>query len=148
MKRVLLKITGSQLVDNRQDQIELTTMGTLRDDGSAYIIRYTEEQEPPMAPVQVTVRIQKDDSAVQMVRTGAFESCLMIEKAKRNLCNYATEYGNLLMGIYGREIDSAVEENGGSFTFGYDIDINGAVTSKNTVHMLYDIKEQEKQKCL
>ena len=67
MNRILLKITGSQLVDGQKDQIELTTMGTLRDDGSAYIIRYTEEQEPPMASVQVSVRIQKDESAALML---------------------------------------------------------------------------------
>ena len=141
MDRILLKITGSQLVDGQKDQIELTTMGTLRDDGSAYIIRYAEEQEPPMAPVQVTVRIQKDESAVQVTRSGGFESCLMIEKAKRNQCNYDTGCGNLLMGIYGRIIDTDVQAENGSFTFGYDIDINGAVTSKNTVNMEYNIKE-------
>lgn len=143
MDRILLKITGSQHVDGQQDQIELTTVGTMRDDGSAYIIRYTEEQEPPMAPVKVAVRIQKDESAVQVTRSGGFESCLIIEKAKRNQCNYDTGCGNLLMGIYGRIIETKIEAESGSFTFGYDIDINGAVTSKNTVNMIYTIKEKE-----
>ena len=68
MDRILLKIIGSQLVDGQSDQIELTTMGTMRDNGTAYVIRYTEEQEPPMAPVQVTVRIQKDESPVAQER--------------------------------------------------------------------------------
>lgn len=140
MDRILLKITGSQLVDRQEDQIELTTIGTMRDDGSAYIIRYTEEQEPPMAPVKVTVRIQKDESAVQVTRSGGVESCLIVEKAKRNLCHYDTGYGNLIMGIYGRVIDTDVKAENGSFKFGYDIDINGAVTSKNTVHMVYSRK--------
>ena len=143
MDRILLKITGSQLVDGQKDQIELTTMGTMRDDGSAYIIRYTEEQEPPMAPVKVTVRIQKDESAVQVTRTGGVESCLIVEKAKRNQCNYDTGFGNLLMGIYGRVIETDVNADTGSFIFGYDIDVNGAVTSKNTVNMEYSIKEKE-----
>ena len=43
MDRILLEITGTQRVDGQKDQLELTTMGTLRDDGTAYIIRYTEE---------------------------------------------------------------------------------------------------------
>ncbi|MDE6723590.1 MAG: DUF1934 domain-containing protein [Eubacterium sp.] len=143
MDRILLKITGMQFVDGQQDQIELTTVGTMRDDGAAYIIRYTEEQEPPMAPVKVAVRIQKDESAVQITRSGGFESCLIIEKAKRNQCNYDTGCGNLLMGIYGRMIETNVEAQSGNFIFGYDIDINGAVTSKNTVQMEYSIKEKE-----
>ena len=141
MDRILLKIIGSQLVDGQSDQIELSTMGTMRDNGTTYVIRYTEEQEPPMAPVQVTVRIQKDESAVQITRTGGVESCLIVEKAKRNQCNYDTGFGNLLMGIYGRIIEMNIQEDNGSFTFGYDIDVNGAVTSKNTVNMVYSINK-------
>ena len=137
MDRILLEITGTQRVDGQKDQLELTTMGTLRDDGTAYIIRYTEEQEPPLSPVKVTVRIQKDESAVKMTRTGAYDGCLLIEKSKRNLCHYGTEVGNLLMGIYGREIEASLNENGGSFKFGYDIDVNGAVASKNTINMVF-----------
>lgn len=137
MDRILLEITGTQRVDNQKDQIELTTMGTLRDDGTAYIVRYTEEQEPPLSPVKVTVRIQKDESSVEMTRTGAYDSCLLIEKSKRNLCHYGTEVGNLLMGIYGREIETKLNDEGGSFKFGYDIDVNGAVASKNTVNMVF-----------
>lgn len=137
MDRILLEITGTQRVDGQKDQLELTTMGTLRDDGTAYIIRYTEEQEPPLSPVKVTVRIQKDESAVEMTRTGAYDGCLLIEKSKRNLCHYGTEVGNLLMGIYGREIEASLNENGGSFKFGYDIDVNGAVASKNTINIVF-----------
>ena len=111
MDRILLKIIGSQLVDGQSDQIELTTMGTMRDNGTTYVIRYTEEQEPPMAPVQVTVRIQKDESAVQITRTGGVESCLIVEKAKRNQCNYDTGFGNLLMGIYGRIIEMNIRKS-------------------------------------
>lgn len=142
MDRILLEITGTQQIDRDKDKIELTTIGTIRDDGSAYIVRYTEEQTPPLAPVKVTVRIQKDESAVQMTRTGAFDGCLMIEKSKRNLCRYGTEFGDILLGIYGREIETKIDDSNGSFFFGYDVDINGALASKNTVNMIFS-KNQE-----
>ena len=142
MDRVLLEITGTQQIDSQKDKIELTTMGTLRDDGSADIIRYTEEQVPPLGPVKVTVRIQKDESAVQMTRTGAFDSCLTVEKSKRNLCRYGTEFGDVLLGIYGREIEAKINDSNGSFFFGYDIDVNGALASRNTVNMTFS-KNQE-----
>lgn len=45
MKRILLEITGIQQVDDIKDCIELTTVGTMRDDGTAYVIKYNEEQE-------------------------------------------------------------------------------------------------------
>ena len=142
MDRILLEITGTQQIDSQKDKIELTTMGTLRDDGSAYIIRYTEEQAPPLSPVKVTVRIQKDESAVQMTRTGAYDSCLTVEKSKRNLCRYGTEFGDVLLGIYGREIETEIGDSDGSFFFGYDIDVNGALASRNTVNMTFS-KNQE-----
>lgn len=142
MDRILLEIIGTQQIDSQKDKIELTTMGTLRDDGSAYIIRYTEEQAPPLSPVKVTVRIQKDESAVQLTRTGAYDSCLTVEKSKRNLCRYGTEFGDVLLGIYGREIEAKINDSKGSFFFGYDIDVNGALASRNTVNMTFS-KNQE-----
>lgn len=141
MNRILLKVTGSQQIDHEKDKIELTTMGTLRDDGKSYIIRYTEEQEPPFSAIKVTVRIFKDESKVEMTRNGVFDSCLLIEKSKRNMCQYATPYGNMLMGIHGKEIEANVNDREGAFNFGYDIDINGSVTSCNTVTMTYVVKQ-------
>ncbi len=142
MDRILLEITGTQQIDDQKDKIELTTVGTIRDDGTAYIVKYKEEQEPPTKPINVTVRIAKDSSSVNMTRTGALDSCLLIEKSKRNQCQYRTPFGDVLMGVYGKEVETVIEENGGSFNFVYDIDINGSVTSKNTVNMIFR-KNQE-----
>ncbi len=143
MDRIVLKITGTQQAGMQKDKTELTTIGTLRDDGLAYIVKYTEECEPPYSPVDVTVRIQKDESFVEMRRSGEHGSCLTIEKAKRNLCHYGTEFGGILMGIYGRDIEAGEVQDGcGSFTFRYDIDINGAVASKNTVNMTFSKNQQ------
>lgn len=140
MQKVVLNITGVQQFDAEKDKIELTTVGTMRDDGAAYIIRYNEQPEPPAKPVKVNLRIQKDGSFVEMTRsTNSGGSCLSIEKASRNLCNYTTPYGDILMGIYGKEIEINTSENEGSFYFGYDIDINGAVSSINSVKIEYAV---------
>lgn len=140
MKRILLEITGTQTVDKQKDELVLTTMGTLRDNGAAYIITYKEEQEPPLSPVNVTVHVQKDESSVQITRSGGSEGCLIIEKEKRHQTPYGTEFGDLLLGIHGREISVDTDENGGKFFFAYDIDINGAVTSENEIKLHYSIK--------
>lgn len=133
MDKVLLKITGSQRIDNQKDKLELTTIGTFEEDENTYAINYKEEQEPPQSPIDVCVKISKDEKSVVMTRTGANDSCLVIEKSRRNLCNYGTPYGDILMGISGHTVD--VEYNGkeGKFLFAYDIDINGALASKNEV---------------
>lgn len=72
----------------------------------------------------------KDESVVEMTRDGAISSRLVIERSQRNLCHYGTAYGDILMGISGHSIEHEPNENGGKFSFGYDIDINGALASK------------------
>lgn len=136
-KEVLLEIIGSQRMDNQKDKIEMTTVGTMEEADDAYIVCYTEEQEPPTPPVYAEVRIAKDNSRVEITRSGAYDSCLVIEKSKRNLCHYGTPYGDMLMGIFGKAIESETDGHAGAFSFGYEIDINGTLTSRNELHMTF-----------
>lgn len=142
MKRIVLEIIGIQKIDGMSDKMEMTTVGTIEDKGEHYIVKYNEEQEPPMAPINVTLKISKDESGVEMTRSGAYSSCLMIEKEKRNLCHYGTEYGDILMGIAGRSIDIEAGEAEGKFDFCYEIDINGALASKNEVIINYRYNQE------
>lgn len=141
MEKVLLKIVGSQRIDDENDKLELTTIGSVEELEDEYIINYTEEQEPPNESVNVTVKISKDGRLVEMTRTGAYDSCLVIEKSKRNLCHYGTEFGDILMGISGHTVESEYAADKGSFSFAYDIDINGALASSNEVHITYRNQE-------
>ncbi len=141
-QEILLEITGTQQIDSQRDKIELTTVGEIEEIDDAYIVYYTEEQEPPLSPVQATVKIYKNGNSVEMTRTGAYDSCLVIEKSKRNLCHYGTQFGDILMGISGRSIESEFNGSRGCFNFGYDIDVNGALASRNEVKMTFR-KNQE-----
>ena len=49
MEKILIEIKGTQRYGKDTDVTELTTFGTIRDDGVAYIIRYKEELEEPAA---------------------------------------------------------------------------------------------------
>lgn len=97
----------------------------------------------PTPAVNVDLRIAKNNSYVNLTRSGAVSSCLLIEKSTRNQCQYPTQFGSILMGIFGREIESDIKEGGGSFSFSYDIDFNGAVASKNTVNIKYAINQEQ-----
>ena len=132
-KNTLIKITGTQRLGSDSDKIEMTTVGTLEETENEYILKYKEENEPPLMPNEVKLSITKDENKVEMLRSGRVGSLLIIERSKRNLCNYATEFGDILMGIYGRDIENAFDGEKGCFTFGYDIDVNGALTSQNEV---------------
>lgn len=139
-RKAVLEIIGTQHYDkDNDDTVELTTVGTIEETDDKYIIRYNEEQEPPRSTIRAKLSIQKDKSTVEMLRSGDVGSCLIIERSKRNLCRYGTEYGDLLMGIYGRSIEADAGESEGVFSFAYDIDVNGALTSQNEVTVKYRI---------
>lgn len=141
MAKALITIIGHQKFDNDKDQVEMKTVGTVEYDDDNYIIRYNEELENSTAPLRAKLNIAKDESKVEMIKSGAYSSCLIIEKSKRHLCNYGTEYGDMLMGIFGREVENDFNENEGTFKFSYDIDINGAISSQNDVIIKFKVCE-------
>ena len=144
MEKVLIEIIGSQNIDNQFDKTEFKTVGTFEELEEKYVIKYKEEQDAGEEPINVSVVVLKDESSVEMTREGAVVSRLVIERSQRNLCHYGTGYGEILMGICGHSIEHEFNENGGKFTFGYDIDINGALASKNRVKLSYKKKKQPK----
>ena len=144
MEKVLIEVIGTQNIDSQCYKTELKTVGTFEELEEKYIIRYKEEQGEGEAPVDVSVVVLKDESVVEMTRDGAISSRLVIERSQRNLCHYGTVYGDILMGISGHSIEHEPNENGGKFSFGYDIDINGALASKNRVKLTYKKKKQPK----
>ena len=141
MAKALITIIGHQKFDDDKDQVEMKTVGTFEHDEDNYIIRYNEELENSTAPLRAKLNIAKDESKVEMIKYGAYSSCLIIEKSKRHLCNYGTEYGDMLMGIFGREIKTEFNETEGTFKFSYDIDINGAISSQNDVIIKFRLCE-------
>lgn len=141
MAKALITIIGHQKFDDNKDQVEMKTVGTVEYDDDNYIIRYNEELENSTAPLRAKLNIAKDESKVEMIKSGAYSSCLIIEKSKRHLCNYGTEYGDMLMGIFGREVENDFNENEGTFKFSYDIDINGAISSQNDVIIKFKVCE-------
>ena len=141
MAKALSTITGRQQYDDDKDQVEMKTIGTVEQDDENYIIRYNEELENSTMPIRARLNIAKDESKVEMIKSGPYSSCLIIEKSKRHLCNYGTEYGDMLMGIFGREVENAYNDNEGTFKFSYDIDINGAISSQNDVTIEFRLTE-------
>ncbi len=143
-KKALIKIIGTQRLGPDSDKIELTTVGTLEETEDSYIFRYNEEQELPSQKIKTKLSIAKNEKRVEMMRSGAYGSLLIIERSKRNLCTYGTQYGDLLMGIYGKNIENDFKGETGTFTFGYDIDVNGALTSQNEVKIEFKINREGK----
>lgn len=140
-KKALITVIGRQNYNGDKDEIKMRTVGTIEHCDDRYIIRYDENLEEVSTPLKSKITIAKDESKVEMIKTGPYSSYLVIEKSKRHLCNYGTEYGDMLMGIFGKNVENNFDENEGSFDFSYEIDINGAVSSQNDVTIKYKITQ-------
>lgn len=136
-KDVLITVLGKQNFGTHHDKVELTTNGSFEEMDNCYVLEYDEEQEPPASPVHVRVKVHKSMEEVQMERNSGSHSCLIIKQGARSQCRYGTDYGQLVMGLFGKKINLCYHEGQGEMEFRYVVDMNGQVTSRNQVKIMF-----------
>ena len=134
MKDVLIEIKGTQGLDNDENVIELTTVGQMAFKNGKYYLFYNDNELPGQNGVKTTLKAD-GNRLVVMNRSGMLESRLIIEKGRRSKCFYATEYGQLVLGIFGESITNTLTDNGGSLNMCYTIDVDNGLLSRNKVEI-------------
>ncbi|MEE0930513.1 MAG: DUF1934 domain-containing protein [Acutalibacteraceae bacterium] len=132
----IIDIVGTQMVDGDEDVIEVTTTGgyTIAPTGNKFI-RYKEyDTENPAIIENTTIKIS--DKQVIISRNGGNESQLMLELNKRHQCHYLTPVGSLLIGVYTKKMEIALDNEGGNLSVEYTLDFNSNIVSENK----FDIK--------
>lgn len=137
MKKVLVKVKGTQGVDGENAVIELATEGTLREFEGDYIITYSEDPTESGNKTKTQLTIQKCGTVI-LDRRGDLNSRLIITEGERNNCLYAIPQGSLTLGIYGKEVKSDMTECGGRVKMVYSIDMNLQPLSDNEVEILVE----------
>lgn len=131
--QAIIKIIGTQTVDNETDSIELTTTGTLESIADGWVLRYEESEATGLQGTTTNVHIA--NNKITLERTGSNASFLLLEKHKRHHSNYNTPYGAIDLGTYATEISHNLTANGGEVYFAYTLGFNGSVNSEHTVHI-------------
>ena len=127
----LISIRGRQKIDDEVGEIELTTVGSyVKRGGSRYIVykEYTSDDSPK---TRTSVLKIDGSSRVTLIRKGGDNTRLILENGKRHLCEYDTEYGNMMIGVFTSKLDSALDDAGGSLEVSYTLDINSTLSSLN-----------------
>ncbi len=137
MKKVLVKVKGTQGIDGEKAVIELSTEGTLREFDGDYIITYSEDPTDSGNNTKTQLTIQKNGTVI-LDRRGDLSSRLIITEGERNNCLYAIPQGSMSLGIYGKEIKSNMTAHGGSVKMVYSIDMNLQPLSDNEVEILVE----------
>lgn len=137
MKKVLVKVKGTQGVDGDSAVIELATEGALREFEGDYIITYSEDPTESGSKTKTQLTIQKNGTVI-LERRGDLNSRLIITEGERNNCLYAIPQGSLTLGIYGKQVKSNMTERGGTVKMVYSIDMNLAPLSENEVEIFVE----------
>ena len=134
MKDVLITIKGLHTNEDDNDNIELTTIGSLTEKNGKQYITYHESEEIGLSDVKTVLKVDADRS-VTLTRTGAMRSRLTIEKGQRHFCHYDTGFGEMMVGIFGETIRSSMTKKGGELFMSYTIDVNSELLSRNEIQI-------------
>lgn len=140
MKEAIVKITDRHIQEGEELSAELTTNGTLEFRPDGFTVTYVETDEELKG---CTTVLNYRDGAIVMTRTGKYNTELIIEKDRRHTCFYQTPFGELMMGVYTKNIFTDMTENGGSLRFSYTIDFNNDLASENDLDISVAVKNQE-----
>ena len=122
-KDVLVSVAGLQFTDSPEaEKIEIITPGSYYKKKNHHFVLYDEVIE---GSDEVTKNIVKfDGNALSISKKGFTNVDMIFEKNKRNMTNYVTPYGSLLVGIDAENIDINLTDDKISINIDYALDIN------------------------
>ena len=128
MKNTIIKITDRHLQEGEEYTSELTTAGEFEfcEGGCKIVYKETDEEL-----LDCVTTLTVDGGRISMIRSGRYNTEMIIELERRHSCYYSTPYGEMLMGIYCKYIENNVGESGGTLGFAYTIDFNNVPASEN-----------------
>ena len=136
---VIIKIESNNFVPgcNDPDTINIVTKGSFEIKNGSYVLNYAEPMSEEDGDVTTTITVD-GSNVVDVMRSGRNSSRLTVEKGRRHLCNYETGYGCLTIGLYGEQIKSRLNKNGGEIVMRYTLDVNSEYQSLNELKVNFE----------
>ena len=136
---VIIKIESNNFVPgcNDPDTINIVTKGSFEIKNGSYVLNYAEPMSEEDGNVTTTITVD-GSNVVDVMRSGRNSSRLTVEKGRRHLCNYETGYGCLTIGLYGEQIKSRLNKNGGEIVMRYSLDVNSEYQSLNELKVNFE----------
>lgn len=122
---VLISIRSKAHREDVPDDETMTmlTSGQMELDEEKAVIRYEETLDESL-PAQ-SVEVDVEDDCVTMIRGGAYETQMVFRMGSRYEGQYHTPVGDMELAIYCTHLDYEVDEQGGTVTLSYQLDLNG-----------------------
>lgn len=138
MKKITMKIIGSQSLEGQQDdQMEFVTEGELYDKGDALYVIYEESEISGMPGFKTRLKIT--DGMVKMKRIGAAGGTgteMVFEIGRRYENYYHTPYGPFEMEILTNSLENTMTAEGtGGVSIDYNMSLKGLMESRNKLRI-------------
>lgn len=121
-KEVLVSVSGVQYQNTETDKTETITVGNYyKKDGCHYLF-YEEMLEGFDKPVKNAVKFSEGQLTVR--KKGLVTSNMIFEERKKNLSNYVTPYGNIMVGIDAKRVELKEGEQEVQVQVEYAMEVN------------------------
>jgi len=122
-KDVLIAIKGLQFEESEDaEEIEVIKCGQYYQRNGSHFVVYEEPIEGSTDTILNRIKFKEDE--VQVTKKGAVNTMLSFRRNEKNMTNYATPFGNLVMGIHTHQIDLDIEEEKILVHVDYALDVN------------------------
>ncbi len=127
-KEVLLTISGlhfdamTEEIDEENVPIEVITPATYYFKNGKHYVLYDELVEGMLGTIKNTIRIT--DEKLEMKKSGITSTNMIFEKEKINVTPYDTPYGEMMVGVYTKDMKVNVEERNIDVSVAYALDVN------------------------
>ena len=122
-KDVLIAIKGMQFEGAEDpEEIEVIQRGTYYERNGSHYLLYDEPVEGTSKIIRNRIKFRENE--VQVAKKGAVNTTLTFTKNEKNMTNYATTFGNLVVGIDTQRIALEMSEQKMGIKVDYALDIN------------------------
>lgn len=122
MSGIVLQIRGTQVSEEGESNVEITTHGTLRKGESGYVLSYEESDDEEN--VHTDIYIQGD--TVIMNKTGSMETQFVFEQSKLCSTEYKTPLGALYVTLFPTMVETRIGDEKGRIEIEYILNVAGA----------------------
>ena len=108
-------------------------MGTYAEKGGNRYIIYQEYDQETGQPMQTSTLKITPNHAITLMRNNANRTNLILEEGKRHLCQYGTQFGSMMLGVFTKLVKIDLNDQGGSLQANYTLDLDTNLASENEI---------------
>ena len=136
-KDVRITVRGTQINDGTPETMELITGGTMTGRNGKFAISYT-ETELTGTPGVVSTFLILNPERVVLTRDGPIRSRMVFVKGVKDESLYDLGFGTLLLGVYTKDIQIDLTEDGGRLFIDYTVEIEHSVSNQNIYEVIIE----------